>query len=89
MSKSTTSPSIESLEELLKTTAVTVEFKKVSDGSIRTMICTKNFELIPEEDYPVQETSPAAKNDDIIRVYDMESMAWRSFRKDSVIKFDV
>lgn len=80
---------VESLEDLLKTTVVTVEFTKVSDGSVRTMICTKNFELIPESDYPKHESLLTIKNDDIIKVYDMEASAWRSFRKDSILKFTV
>ena len=80
---------VESLEDLLSTTVVTVDFTKVSDGTIRTMFCTKNFELIPSSDYPKQEALPIAKNDEIIKVYDMEAKAWRSFRKDSIIKFTV
>ena len=80
---------IETLEDLLITTVVTVEFTKVSDGSVRTMVCTKNFELIPSSDYPKQEALPTIKNDEIIKVYDMEAKAWRSFRKDSVINFTV
>jgi len=79
----------EALEDLLSTTVVTVEFTKVSDGSVRKMVCTKNFELIPSSDYPKQEAMPTAKNDEIIKVYDMEAAAWRSFRKDSIIKFTV
>ena len=80
---------IETLEDLLTTTVVTVDFTKVSDWSVRTMFCTKNFELIPESDYPKQEALPTAKNDEIIKVYDMETKAWRSFRKDSVLNFTV
>lgn len=77
------------LEGLLKETVVTVDFTKVSDGTIRTMFCTKNFELIPASEYPKQEALPTVKNDEIIKVYDMEANAWRSFRKDSVINFTV
>ena len=80
---------VESLEDLLATTVVTVDFTKVSDGTIRTMFCTKNFELIPPSDYPKQEALPTVKNDEIIKVYDMEAKAWRSFRKDSVLNFTV
>lgn len=80
---------LETLQTLLKDTVVTVEFTKVSDGSIRTMVCTKNFELISESDYPKQEALPKVVNDDIIKVYDVEASAWRSFRKDSILKFTV
>ncbi len=77
------------LETLLKDTVVTVKFTKVTDGSVRTMVCTKNFELIPQADYPKQESLPQIVNDEIIKVYDMEAQAWRSFRKDSVISYGV
>ena len=77
------------LDTLLKDTVVTVKFTKQSDGSERTMICTKNFALIPSEDYPQQDAMPKVVNEDIMKVYDMEKCAWRSFRKDSVISYEV
>lgn len=80
---------IATLADLLKDTVVTVKFTKQSDGSERTMICTKNFSLIPPAEYPKQESLPQAVNEDIFKVYDMEKCAWRSFRKDSVISYGV
>ena len=77
------------LADLLKDTVVTVKFTKQSDGSERTMICTKNFSLIPPAEYPKQESLPQVVNEDIFKVYDMEKCAWRSFRKDSIINFTV
>jgi hypothetical protein len=77
------------LENLLKDTVVTVNFTKQSDGSERTMICTKNFALIPAADYPKQESMPPVVNEDIMKVYDMEKCAWRSFRKDSIISYGI
>lgn len=77
------------LGNLLKDTVVTVKFTKQSDGSERTMICTKNLELIPREDYPVQNSMPSAVNEEIFKVYDMEKKAWRSFHKDSIISYEV
>lgn len=77
------------LENLLKDTVVTVKFTKQSDGSERTMICTKNFALIPASDYPQQESMPKVVNEDIMKVYDMEKCGWRSFRKDSIISYGV
>jgi len=79
----------DAIDELLKDTVVTVKFTKQSDGSERTMICTKNFALIPAADYPQQESLPKAVNEDIMKVYDMEKCAWRSFRKDSIISYGV
>jgi len=79
----------EAVGKLLKDTVVTVKFTKVSDGSERTMACTKNFELIPASDYPKQEALPTIQNEEILKVYDMEKCAWRSFRKDSIISYEV
>jgi len=78
---------IAELSTLLKETSVSLEFAKVSDGSVRKMVCTQNFKLIPESDYPKTELFPTAENDEIFRVYDLEKNSWRSFRKDSVISF--
>jgi hypothetical protein len=77
------------LTELLKDTVVTVTFTKQSDASERTMVCTQNFALIPAADYPKQESLPKAVNEDVMKVYDMEKCAWRSFRKDSIISYGV
>jgi hypothetical protein len=77
------------LDTLLKDTVVNVKFTKVSDGSERLMACTKNFALIPAADYPKQDSLPAKVNEDILKVYDMEKCSWRSFRKDSVISYEV
>ena len=79
----------DAIDDLLKDTVVTVTFTKVTDGSERTMVCTKNFALIPAAEYPKQEALPAVHNDEILKVYDMEKCAWRSFRKDSIIKFTI
>lgn len=79
----------DAIDELLKDTVVTVNFTKQSDGTVRTMVCTKNFALIPAADYPQQESLPKVVNEDILKVYDMEKCAWRSFRKDSIISYGV
>ncbi len=72
---------------------VTVTFTK-KDGTERVMQCTTSADWIPPE--PVHETNtdnpidfPAPKrekkpNEEIMSVYDLESMHWKSFRWDSV-----
>ena len=85
----TTTANIATLDDLLKDTVVTVKFTKVTDGSVRTMACTKNFALIPAAEYPKQDSLPAKVNEDILKVFDMEKCSWRSFRKDSVISYEV
>lgn len=77
------------LYDLLKDTVVTVKFTKQSDDSERTMFCTQKFELIPTADHPKQSSVPRAVNEDICKVYDVELNAWRSFRKDSVISYEI
>lgn len=76
------------LHETLKTSEVTVTFTKVN-GDQRVMRCTKNFELIPSDKYPQQESLPKSVNEDIERVFDTIKQEWRSFRKDSVISWNL
>lgn len=72
---------------------VHVEFKKV-DGTIKTMHCTQNFDLIPVEHHP-SETSdqtdipvPRKKKDSfLLTVYDLEAKGWRSIRAERIIRY--
>ena len=66
---------------------VQVSFTKV-DGTIRNMLCTNNFDLIPEEFHPKGSDKPKAYNPNIFRVYDLENNGWRSFMIDKVISFE-
>ena len=62
-----------------------VTFTK-KDGSERVMVCTRDHELIPEDDLPkyVKEgTEPPKENVQICNVYEIDN-GWRSFRYDSV-----
>lgn len=68
---------------------VTVVFTKV-DGSTRTMTCTKQLALIPENKHPKQaNTTPrvitqakdvVVRDPQLITVFDVEKQDWRSFR---------
>ena len=69
------------LRELITNYHTKVTFTKV-DGSTRDMVCTLNPNDIPDEHMPKSQTYN--NNSDVIRVYDLESKAWRSFRYDSV-----
>lgn len=67
---------------------VTVIFKK-ADGTLRTMRCTTNPELLPPVPEPVEGEEVKVKterkeNPDVARVFDLEKQEWRSFRFDSV-----
>jgi hypothetical protein len=67
--------------DLLRKTVVTVNFMK-SDGTLRDMICTLLPEHIPADQKP--KDSGYVWPEDVIRVFDIEKGAWRSFRLDSV-----
>lgn len=76
-----------SLLECLWAGATKVKFKK-TDGTERDMICTLKRDLIPEDQAP-KGTGTAAKNENVIAVFDVENNGWRSFRKDSVITYQI
>lgn len=64
-----------------------VTFTK-KNGESRVMQCTLNFDSIPEDKHPKGDAdSFEEKNTEVIRVYDIEKEAWRSFRVDSVTDF--
>jgi hypothetical protein len=69
---------------------VSVKFNK-SDGSIRTMLCTKNPETIAENyTAPEKKTDRVRKESaDVVVVFDLDKNDWRSFRLDSVIEYIV
>jgi hypothetical protein len=66
---------------------VQVSFTKV-DGTIRNMLCTNNFDLIPKEFHPKTSEIPKTYNPNNVRVYDLENNGWRSFIGDKVISFE-
>lgn len=74
--------------DLLRSTVLTVNFTK-ADGSARDMKCTLLVDMIPEDQRP---KSPGNGDpitlrkwpDDVLRVFDVEKSAWRSFRLDSI-----
>lgn len=72
------------LENQLTNHKVKVEFTKV-DGSNRVMICTKDPDIITEQNMPGNTTfnnldAPPTAPSTILRVFDLEKNAWRSMR---------
>jgi len=61
-----------------------VDFIKV-DGTNRSMVCTRNFNYIPESDHPKSSDNNKPVNENVVVVYDLEAKGWRSFRVDSVV----
>lgn len=76
---------IEELNKKLNEGVVTVVFTKV-DGSERTMKCTKNMNMIPEEFHPKGEKRNGYEN--VATVFDTEKNEWRSFIWDNVVSYD-
>ena len=71
----------------------TVTFTKVN-GDTRVMKCTLNDTFIPMNDRVTHSTSnvtpevePQGLTKEVIRVFDVEAIGWRSFRVDSVTGF--
>lgn len=73
------------LEVLHSSEPVVVTFTKV-DGTKRDMHCTLKDFFIPANK-EAKSTKQIKENLDIIRVYDLESSGWRSFRIDSVTSY--
>ena len=77
--------------KFLDSKKVTVVFKK-KDGSLRTMLCTKDIETIPEKHRPqVKEGSghPGKTTPEhLLSVFDLEANGWRSFIVDNVISVE-
>ncbi len=66
------------IHDALSTGITTVEFAK-ADDTIRSMRATIDAKLLPE----AEETSDPAPYDlNLVKVYDVEKKAWRSFRID-------
>lgn len=69
------------LRQLITNYHTKVTFTKV-DGTTRVMVCTLNPTDIPDEHKPKSQSYD--NNTNVIKVYDLESKGWRSFRYDSV-----
>ena len=87
------------VNSLLNKQEITVQFTK-ADGTERDMKCTLNWDLIPAKeakatlgpvDGIVKESAkprhaPKEPDPAVIKVYDLEAQAWRSFRMDRLKK---
>lgn len=77
------------VKEFLKENIGLVTFNK-TDGTVRIMRCTLNSELIDQYATPYERKTNrvATINEDVLRVFDLDKLAWRSFRLDSVTDVD-
>ena len=74
------------LVALLKEKVLTVNFKK-KDDTMRKMVCTLSEEYLPELEIK-ENVKPRKENIDVIKAWDVEKRAWRSFRFDSLVDYD-
>jgi len=79
----------EELIKLLKQRVVTIKFKK-KDDTIRKMVCTLSEDYLPEPEEVIegQEKKSKKENPNTLPVWDLEKLAWRSFRVDSVVEYE-
>jgi hypothetical protein len=79
----------EDLIKILKEKVVTIKFKK-KDDSVRKMVCTLSEDYLPdpEEIIEGQEKKKKKENPNTLPVWDLEKLAWRSFRVDSVVEYE-
>jgi len=76
----------EAVTNQLQNSSTLVIFTK-ADGTERTLIGTTSPKLIPEEALS-DPSGDRPHNDDIQVVFDLEKMAWRSFRWDRLVSVD-
>ena len=75
------------IKNQLKNNIGTIKFNK-KDDSVRVMKCTLSEELLPESDFtPGEHKSKKASNPDSLAVWDLDKLAWRSFRVDSILEY--
>ena len=79
----------EELIKLLKSKVVTIKFRK-KDDSIRKMVCTLSEDYLPEPEDITEgpEKKKKKENPNTLPVWDLEKLAWRSFRVDSVVEYE-
>jgi hypothetical protein len=79
----------EDLIKLLKQKVVTIKFKK-KDETIRKMVCTLSEDYLPEPEELIEgkERKTKKENPNTLPVWDLEKLAWRSFRVDSVVEYE-
>lgn len=77
----------ESMKNRLKDNIVDVLFTK-ADGKQRLMKATLISDMIPESKTKSGQSIFRPDNPDVVSAWDTEKDGWRSFRVDSVIKFD-
>ena len=74
--------------EKLHSSRCWVTFKKVN-GDMRTMWCTLQKEYLPEQQDIEEVLVKSGDEPKSIAVWDLEKEAWRSFRIESMVRFEI
>ena len=74
--------------EKLNSSRCWVTFKKVN-GDMRTMWCTLQKEYLPEQKDIEEVLVKTEDEPKAIAVWDLEKQAWRSFRIESMVRFEI
>jgi len=84
---------IQDMREALKSSICNVQFTKV-DGSTRNLRCTLHPDYIPrgnanDKTESTKRRNPEYISDNVLAVWDLDALHWKSFRVSSVEKFEV
>jgi hypothetical protein len=61
-----------------------------ADGTERSMKATLNFDLIPEDSQPKSGKATQSESvSTLVKAFDVEMGAWRSFKVDKLVSFEV
>lgn len=74
--------------EQLENGIVRLSFIKVKDGQVRNMRATLKEDYIPRPDGDPDKRKPLQDKKEVVRVYDLDLEAWRSFRVNTLQTFD-
>ena len=78
----------EFLQSNLQTAILNITFIK-KDGTQRLMRCTLRADLLPAQTDLEESIQKKAPNPEVLAVWDLENVGWRSFRYDSIIGFAI
>lgn len=88
MDAATTPATRASLSALLRHDICEITFTK-ADGTTRHMIGTLKPEFLPEDECDAAISPTMEKNPNVVVLWDLGKCAWRSFRIDRLINFQV
>jgi hypothetical protein len=76
---------LELLEKFNEKLYMYIKFTK-KDETIREMICTRSFDVIPKEFHPSSSTTTLRKeNLSVLKVFDLNDNEWKTIKVDSLI----